>query len=479
MLGVGDEKSKRTFLCELTLGLGMTLDFSGYRLRNRGYSERPMTIVDREPRTALSAITEIALIETASRPAREHWQQIQLRNLLNHVTIRSAFWRAWIGGRKPSDIDLASLPVLTRQDVRNQVASEGPLLRVAEGLVTKTHATSGSSGVPTQFFVSDFNAYYNSIRSLAQFFLEGLDLSLNRTRVTTTNAPIEGGIFVKKERSWVGALAPLFKSGENKHIEYFNLNREECRKLVRELKKDDVGYLVATPRVIDLISNSFDLGFLKAANAAMWISLEENIDPELIEAFTTLGIPVRANYSSEEVGMIGAECSKFTGHYHVATSNVIVEVVDRMFEIDGMSLGKVLVTHLHSYATPFIRYDLGDLACLRTKCPCGHNGPTIYNLEGRVSRVIKRQDGRLSPFRIRTQAFAKLLDFTEYRIRQTALNKIIVELGGRSELNADEIAAVTAFLQEATGPEFGIEVKASAEIDWGQSRKRHGFRCEI
>ena len=51
--------------------------------------------------------------------------------------------------------------------------------------------------------------------------------------------------------------------------------------------------------------------------------------------------------------MIGAECSKFSGYYHVATSNVIVEVVDRRFEIDGINLGKVLVTHLHSYATPF------------------------------------------------------------------------------------------------------------------------------
>ena len=134
-----------------------------------------MTILDPEPRAMLSAITEIALIETGNRSAREHWQQIQLRNLVNNATQRSAFWRARIGSRKRPDIDLAALPILTRQDLRTQVASEGPLLRAADGFSTKPHATSGSSGVPVHFFISDFNTDYNLIRSLAQYFLEGRD----------------------------------------------------------------------------------------------------------------------------------------------------------------------------------------------------------------------------------------------------------------------------------------------------------------
>ena len=78
----------------------MIFDFSGYRLRNKAYSEKPMTMLDLEPKAMLSAITEIALIETGSRSAREHWQQIQLRNLVSHATQRSAFWRSRIGDRR-------------------------------------------------------------------------------------------------------------------------------------------------------------------------------------------------------------------------------------------------------------------------------------------------------------------------------------------------------------------------------------------
>ena len=457
----------------------MTFDFSGYRLRPRAYSKTPMTMLDAGPKEMLSAIMEIALIEAGNRSAREHWQEVQLRNLLNHTAQNSIFWRLRIGRTGASNVDLAALPVLTRQDLRAQVASEGSLLRGALGFSSKAHATSGSSGMPVSFYVSNVNADYNFRRNLAQYLMEGRDLSLNRTQIMEADALIRDGISVKKDKGWIGPLGSLIKSGENKRIEYCKLSREDCHKLVQELKKDDVGYLIAGPNVIDALSSLFDLRFLKAAKTAMWIPIGAKPDSKLIEAFTNLDIPVRPTYSSEEVGCIGVSCSKCSGYYHVATSNVVVEVVDRRFEIDGKSVGKVLVTHLHSYATPFVRYDLGDLACLCAKCPCGHDGPTIYNLEGRESSMIKRRDGRLSPFYIRGKELKALADFTEYRMRQTALDKIVIELGGRSELNANEAAAVKAFLKERSGPEFEIEVNACEQIDWGQSRKRPGFRCEV
>ena len=109
-----------------------------------------------------------------------------------------------------------------------------------------------------------------------------------------------------------------------------------------------------------------------------------------------------ANYSSEEVGLIGSECPNSPGNYHVATSNVVVEVLeDEGFEIGGAKLGRVLVTHLHSYATPFIRYDLGDLASLADRCACGHDGPVLYNIHGRTKSLLKHRDGRISPFYVR------------------------------------------------------------------------------
>ena len=314
-------------------------------------------------------------------------------------------------------------PVLTRQELRDQVASEGSLLKPADRIAVKSHSSSGSSGVPVSFYISEYNGRYNAARSIAQHFIQGQDLSINRTRIRNANAPIANGFSVQNTETWLGPLASLFKSGINKHIDYFTLSTDDCRRLIEELKKDAIGYLVCSPRLMDTILSSFDLQFLKDAETEIWIPLGENIDPHLVEIFENLAIPIRANYSCEEVGMIGLECDRVAGCYHVATSNVIVEVVDLVHDLDGIRRGRILITHLHSYATPFIRYDVGDLGRLAERCPCGHDGPTLSHLHGRLSSVIKHRDGHLSPFYIRGKDLVELAKFDEFRVRQIAFDK--------------------------------------------------------
>src|SRR5262249_43458018 len=144
---------------------------------------------------------------------------------------------------------------------------------------------------------------------------------------------------------------------------------------------------------------------------------------------------------------------------------------------EGQKLGRVLLTHLHSYATPFIRYDVGDLALLAERCPCGHDGPTIHNLYGRVTKALKHPDGTFSRFYIRGKEIAELAECTEFRIRQVSLDSVVVEIGGRDTLRPEEVTNVIAFLQPRAGDEFKIDVVARPAIDWGHSVKRQSFRC--
>jgi len=154
----------------------------------------------------------------------------------------------------------------------------------------------------------------------------------------------------------------------------------------------------------------------------MWIPLAEAFDVTLRKQFVAAGIGLRANYSSEEVGPIGYECETYPGHYHVASSNVLVELAsDGKERLDADTVTRVLVTHLHSYATPFIRYDIGDLASLKDACPCGHDGPTLSNVFGRTKGLIKRPDGSLTVFFVRGGELKRIADFDEYRIRQVSL----------------------------------------------------------
>src|SRR6202035_3622968 len=160
----------------------MRFDFSKLPLKNRAFSEKPMTFIDRGAKNFLAAVIDVIAIETGNRAAREYWQHKQLQNLLQHAAQKSAFWRKRIGSAKLKDISLSTLSILRRSDVVKQVETEGSLLPPDGTIATQKLATSGSSGTPVQFFVSDMNAEYNSVRSLAQYFLEGRNLTLTRTR---------------------------------------------------------------------------------------------------------------------------------------------------------------------------------------------------------------------------------------------------------------------------------------------------------
>ena len=160
----------------------MKIDFSQLPLSSAAFSEKPMKFLDPEPKRFLSSVIDLIAIETGRRRARENWQKAQLKNLLKHAHERSPFWRKRLGTKKASDLELSDLPILTRNDVIRQVQDEGPLLRKEDGLVVSPHSTSGSSGTPVKFFISEMNGYYFQVRSIAQYLMEGRDLSLNRTR---------------------------------------------------------------------------------------------------------------------------------------------------------------------------------------------------------------------------------------------------------------------------------------------------------
>jgi phenylacetate-coenzyme A ligase PaaK-like adenylate-forming protein len=460
----------------------MKFDFSRYPISNRAYSERPMGFVEPGAAAMLGAVSELAMIETGSRAARERWQKTQLRNLLAHAKQRSGFWRARLGPRPP-DAKLGTLPILSRPDVVKQVAQEGSLLRPADGLQVTKQATSGSSGVAVHFFASQMNAQYNGARYLAQNFIEGKDLSLPRTRITTAKgettakvANTSSGFTVEKNASWLGGLEALFSSGPRKWIETFN---PDLRGLVRELRKDPVGCLLINPRMVSAIVSHSGVATLRELGVSELHYFGESLDPALHREITAAGIPVSSNYSSEEAGPIAFECGSIAGYYHVATSNVIVEVVDVAHELDGRKLGRVLATALHSYATPFIRYELGDLALLAERCPCGHDGPALHSLHGRTTNALLRSDGTMSAFLIRGAELAKVVEFTEFRIRQVEPDRIVAEFGGRETLTPEETDAVTAFLQLRAGQDFRIEVIPRHTIDWGGNVKRQAFRREL
>ena len=227
-------------------------------------------------------------------------------------------------------------------------------------------STSGSSGVPVKFFASAMNARYNHVRSIAEYFLEERDLKLNRVQIDFSPHLDKGALKVTRSEAWLGALSSFFGCGSNKVIEYFEPDMKRFRE---ELERDPIGYLVTAQWTLQTVLQSVDPDTLKRAGLRMWISVADAVDPGLREALASQGIPVRSTYSAQEVGPIGFECQHIPGNYHVATSNVIVEVELRPI----LPAGPAQARPRSDYAPAFIRNSVHSLRYRRPCCPFSPN----------------------------------------------------------------------------------------------------------
>ena len=463
----------------------MKLNFSSLKLKDDALSTAPMSFSDPDFLKALVGIMNLIGVETAPRDVLVKWQEAQIRNLLRHVVARSPFWRARLQttAREPA-LSLCDIPILTRLELARQVSEEGALLGLADKIKVFQHGTSGSSGNPVKFFVSQINGSYNGLRSVAQYFMEGRDLSLNRTRMRTLSykqaQEVKGGLPLgfqyRTTPSWIGPFSKFVNTGKQRDISYLNPNPE---RLVAEMCREPMGYLVVQPRLLESFRRNGVLERLVEGEIAMVIALTEGIDDKLREIFIRRGIPVRCNYSSEEVGLIASECELSVGYYHVASSNVIVERGETVPTLPNSApLSRVLVTHLHSYASPIIRYDLGDCASFHDSCPCGHHGLTLSNISGRSKNLILHADGSVAPFSPKASDLS-MLDFDEFRIRQVTTDHLIVEIAGCKNFTEERRAALVQLLKGLAGQEFMIDILLVGAIEWGAGVKRLAFCNEI
>jgi phenylacetate-CoA ligase len=111
--------------------------------------------------------------------------------------------------------------------------------------------------------------------------------------------------------------------------------------------------------------------------------------------------PIGNRYGPREFNSYNAlSCPESPEHFHINTELVVWETVRE----DGAQaapgeMGRVLLTDLHNYAQPFIRYDTGDMAVAgASSCACGRGFPLVKQIDGRSTECLRTPSGRsLSP----------------------------------------------------------------------------------
>ncbi len=446
-------------------------------LKPSAFSQQPLSFVTPEVTNELGSIQAIHLLEYGQNLARVQWQTTQLNNLLSFARARSNFWAKHLPITHINIDEMGCIKPLTRQELAKQVSTEGALIHPEDGQEIKGYASSGSTGTPIQVHYLTQNARYNELRSLAQYLIEGRELQHNRTFIKPANATQlkdpNKNLLVEIRSTWLGQLSNIFESGHHKIIQLVRSDQT----LIEELRRHPVGYLACLSSQMEwLLEHMGDS--IKELGIHMWLHHSDNINPRTRRQLKELGIPTQSIYSCSEAGLIGFECPTHLNHYHVAHSNVIVEASSESVECEGVSLNKLLVTHLHSYATPLIRYELGDYGKVLKSCPCGHNGTSIAQIYGRKKFFIQTSKGEIF-FPFFSASLQSVIDFDEISMRQLKLNEVEVNIVCGHEFSSESLILAERYLQSITSEQIKFKLEQVKDIDWSKNPKRIPFICYI
>lgn len=223
------------------------------------------------------------------------------------------------------------------------------------------------------------------------------------------------------------------------------------------LARIDPRYLLTYPSNLSALLDRFESGGTLPPSLRQIRTIGETLHPGLLERCQRLGgIGIVDMYSSQEVGLIALQCP-VSGLYHAQSESLLVEVLND----DGQpckpgEAGRIVITDLHNFATPIIRYEIRDYAEVGPACPCGRGLPTLSRIMGRRRNMVVFPDGKRHWPLVGAYRFREVADIRQYQVIQHALDEIEVRLVVEHPLSGKQEARLTALIHNALGHPFPL-----------------------
>lgn len=211
---------------------------------------------------------------------------------------------------------------------------------------------------------------------------------------------------------------------------------------------------------------------IKVHSPKLVVSAAEMLSGEMREkiekVFTT---KVYDFYGSREVSGITGECKE--GLIHVFNFHNYVEILDSCNQpVRRDEEGRIIITTLHNYSMPLIRYDIGDMAVRGTgKCACGSYLPTLRKITGRITDHFVKRDGTLVSGAALTLTF-NLKDWvSNFQIIQEDYEKVRILIVPEGKVDETDQRNVENKLRFIMGQGYQIRWEFVDEIPKTQSGK--------
>jgi phenylacetate-CoA ligase len=395
------------------------------------------------------------------KAAIEEIQRKKLKLLVNHAYENVPYYRKLFNssGIEPADIenmeDLAKIPTTGKLQLQN-LPLEEILARNVDVNRCLSDVTSGSTGIPLRVYFTPEDYLYRSLIFIRTFMETGYRLTHRQAIVCDTR-------FVNNRKYWFQRIGVFRK----KYIPV----QIDLQQQIEMLREYNPHYIHGYPRSLELIAQEMQKRGIDSLSPVMVCTGAELVSKRTKETINAaFGVRMVDTYASIETGLMAWQCEIGKG-YHINSDSVVLELLQKGRPSMPEERGRVVVTNLHSYAMPIIRYELGDICSFSDNiCPCGREIPLMAIIEGRIDDLIHTPSGKiLSPNSI-TNTMEAIAGISQFRVVQEKESQLYVQLVQGKGFSEEVPQNVKRLLTELVGDGIEIEV----EIVKGIAREYSG-----
>jgi len=402
---------------------------------------------------------------------RNH-QFMQINALLRHCLAHVPYYQELLG----ESISLAGIneeqwsgiPILTRDKV--QQAGNKLWTKVLPSSHGKTivKRTSGSTGKPVESLGTDITEFFWNVFTLRDHLWHRRDfdskLSVIRFNLDKAARPPHG----LHTKEWGRATYGVFNTGASSMLSILTPISEQ----VSWLRREKPDYLLTHPSVLSELAMYCQREGVQLPSLREVRTISEALPDGLRELCKkTWGVELVDAYSTIELGYLALQCPEHE-HYHVQSEGVLLEVLDD----DGRScapgeVGRVIVTDLHNYAFPLIRYEIGDYAEVGESCDCGRGLPVLKRIMGRYRNIITTPSGERRYPQLGIQDLHEIAPVQQFQAVQHTLSDIEIRLVLPRPISVEEKEKLTAKFQIMMGDGFNFDIQQVESIERSASGK--------
>ena len=402
--------------------------------------------------------------------------QLQLlRQLCAHAQKHSPFYQERLAGFDAESLSWESfsrIPALTREELRaNSAQIDCKEVPAQHGKISST-VTSGSTGSPVAIRSTEAVTMLWQVNALRDHLWHRRNTALTMAGIrwrTDSEAMAPDGWDLE---DWGQPHNQFYKTGKAYFLNSSSSTQEQLKWWLRK----EPHYVISHPSNFRALLQLMESTGQRPQQIVQLRTVGEQVSAELRElAKQVLGVPLIDFYSSQELGYIALQCP-VADHYHVMADSVVVEVVRE----DGSpcqpgEMGQVLVSSLHNYVTPLIRYAIGDLAIVGKDCPCGRGLPVLTEIAGRVRNMLRLPDGSSSWPNFGFRRILEIADLEQFQIVQTALDAIEFRAVVRQPLSTEQELAIAEVLTQHLGFRFEVTFAYPHQIPRSAGGKYEDF----